>query len=367
MGVPAIQGLTWIMSLFALAVILSSHLRWRSWSEYRPPLRDAYTPRQDKQSMLIPAVSARPLRPEEQERKVLFLHVGKTAGTTIRCQFRLVLMETNCQKYFAEKEHRTELPNRTAISNRVVEVTHLWGHTYAYQNYTDFLVVLRNPVDRIESWWYYEQMMVRNGSFFAFGNSWYRALHGCYGNIGEMAEKGLRGDMRNRRIPANEKQGKPEGFTCEEISMACTAGDLPCMWHNYYNYEVYLENVLHWKEENTRPVRLDVIRGSHIWEDFDRINALWGGSPDLVIPANMRERNINNHKSTFSSKGRRNLCRALCREIVVYKTALKHASNLNEEEKIASSKEVDASCGGLDVDRECGTTFEYRNVKGKFY
>jgi hypothetical protein len=374
MGLPAIRGLVWIMSLFALVVVvLSSQLRWRSWSEYQPLLRDAddVTLRQDTQStmfMMTPAaVKARPLGPEEQERKVLFLHVGKTAGTTIRCQLKFVLMEDGCQKYFAKKEHRKDLPKPTAISNRVAEVTHLWGHAYAYQNYTDFLVVLRNPIDRIESWWHYERMLVRKSTFLAFGNAWYRALRKCYGDIGEMTEKGLGGDMRNRRIPVNEKQGKPQGFTCQEISMACIAGDLPCIMHNYYNYEVYLENVLHWKEENTRPVRLDVIRGNHLWEDFDQINTLWGGSPGLVIPANMRERNVNNHTSTLSDTGRRNLCLALCREIVVYKTTLKHASNLNEEEKIESSKEVDESCGGLDVDQVCGTTFEYRNAKSKYY
>jgi len=269
----------------------------------------------------------------------------------------------NCKRYFAQKAHKHEIPKETAISRRIHEVTHLWGHKNAYHNYTDFLVALRNPVDRIESWWYYEKRVVEEGGV---SNTWHRELHGCYDNFGVVAEQGLRTQVERRRFHKQETL-VAKNLTCEEVAMACVTGDAACLKHNYYNYEVYLENVLHWKEENSRPVRLDVIRGNHLWEDFERINTLWGGSPDLVIPENMRERNINNHKSTFSSKGRRNLCRALCREIVVYKTALKHASNLNEEEKIASSKEVDASCGGLDVDRECGTTFEYRNVKGKFY
>jgi hypothetical protein len=106
--------------------------------------------------------------------------------------------------------------------------------------------------------------------------------------------------------------------------MACVAGNVPC-----------LENVFHWKEENTRPVRFDVIPGNDLWEDFDRINTLWGSSPGLVISANMRERNVIKHTSALSDIGKRNLCLALCREIVVHKTTLKHASNLNEEEKSA--------------------------------
>ena len=302
-----------------------------------------------------------PLSATEQRRRVLFLHVGKTAGSTIRCQLQKRHMELNCNHYFAKKEHRHEKPNQTAISLRVNEVTHLWGHQHAEHNYTDFLVALRNPIDRIESWWYYEKSMVQNGTK---PNMWYQKLKGCYDNFEVVAEQGLRPQVARRRVYNSDKSWA-KFMTCEEVAMACVAGDVPCIFHNYYNYEVYLENVLHWKEENTRPVRLDVIRGNHLWEDFDRINTLWGGSPGLVIPANMRERNVNNHTSTLSDTGRRNLCLALCREIVVYKTTLKHASNLNEEEKIESSKEVDESCGGLDVDQVCGATFEYCNIKGK--
>ena len=53
---------------------------------------------------------------------------------------------------------------------------------------TEFLVALRNPIDRIESWWYYETSLVQKN--FSTPNMWYQKLKGCYDNFELFAEQG---------------------------------------------------------------------------------------------------------------------------------------------------------------------------------
>jgi hypothetical protein len=275
-----------------------------------------------------------------------------------------------------------------ALSKIHKQRVHLKDGQTLYSNFTQFLINVRNPVDRLISWYNYELKSFDKEPRWQTGGPAtdnFVNLRDCYpGGIDDIIRGGLLGDDV---AVAHHPTLTPS--QCADLSRRCLRGDVLCFGHNYYNYEVYGEDLLLRKGADvTRSgtgdnvnddddVRIDVIRSEHSMADFSRILQLWTDSAapvgEFVRGLYGRARTIEDyHKASRGGKYKivkdvpvtsaRALCGHICTELVTYKHLLRVADNLFEHEVQESYRELDDRCG-LIVDDVCGTSWTYRNVK----
>ena len=267
-----------------------------------------------------------------------------------------------------------------------------------------FLVPIRNPVDRLISWFHYErhwQTVKRT----RYSTSLYELIDPSRCNFTTVDELflGRHGDHNNNDdggavvAPPPEpseahrryRAGRPAIATpeyCYQLSRDCLSGAIPCYGHNFFNYEYYLEDILvrvlggvaagHGKDNDatttatttTNVPRIDVIRAERSWDDLNRTLSEWTGlpmTPDMdFFYLNRKPFEVDTHdqNKTVSPDAARSLCETICPELVAYTKIVKHAANLPPEEKTATFRELDATCG-VSVRAVCGKTFRYRRIR----
>ena len=115
-----------------------------------------------------------------------------------------------------------------------------------------YLVPVRNNVDRLISWYNYESYRSKNPNLVK--------LIECFPDANSLITNGLDSTVENDNQTFAE---------CKHYAKSCFTGQIPCYAHNYYNYEVYVEDLLHWKEchqhqnddcSRETEIRVDVIR-----------------------------------------------------------------------------------------------------------
>ena len=170
---------------------------------------------------------------------VLFVHVGKAGGTTIR--------ELNKKAYKLCKE-KDKLPSNTSTPyfctlSRMTphKYVHIGRRQDSYSNYSQFLVTVRNPIDRLVSWFYYsrtEKYLKKKPT---------PVLHSCYNTINDLVTATM---LPNKNLTGNEDY--PPYFhsttnNCVEVGRKCLMGEQKCKDHNFYNNEVYIEDLVYWR------------------------------------------------------------------------------------------------------------------------
>ena len=336
----------------------------------------------------------KPLAQNLQMEPVLFVHVGKAGGTTIH--------DMNKKAYKLCKE-KDKLPSNTSTpysctlsrmtpSKRV----HIWHRQDSYPNYSQFLVTVRNPIDRLVSWFYYSRTHRTTKPTTAS-----TTMHSCYNTINDLVTATM---LPNTNLTGNEDY--PPYFhnttnNCVEVGRKCLLGEKNCKQHNFYNNEVYMEDLVYWKscynKLNQQPqiadhndngqdhcvarnIRIDVIRQEYAEFDLFHVLKLWGVPPNITPETgfNYKAKNILAMKTTssrsknktlevspskyISPEGVRALCEAICPELLAYKSVVANADNLNSSDVVNAFQDLDDSCHVL-VDEICGTEFHYRNYK----
>ena len=94
-----------------------------------------------------------PLDPHLRKEPVLLVHVGKTAGSSIREMLNYAEMKCHYQRRnavsitmpcaLARVTHRQAQPSRKIKS----DVVHMWSNQDTYGNYKQYLIPVRNPID----------------------------------------------------------------------------------------------------------------------------------------------------------------------------------------------------------------------------
>jgi hypothetical protein len=281
------------------------------------------------------------------------------------------------------------------------KVVHLNRRLPSVSEYNHYLVPLRNLVDRLISWFYYEtgylkqpkEELVRRSRLVT-------KLMQCYQDANSLMTDGLAPIQRNT-TNGRQSQRRAQKNTeeeCRELARGCLTGEVPCYAHNFYNYEWYLERLLLWKgdyvdhpsdrirkpQRNRKggdDFRIDVVRVEHDVQDLNRTLHLWthglttNDHDSLVnlylqkrpnhlmldkIQATADKTQATAYDKFVGSQGLQNLCRRICPELVVYKKILYHADNLFDHEVQQSYDELDERCG-LNVDKVCGVDFYYRD------
>jgi hypothetical protein len=362
----------------------------------------------------IPKSIPKPLTREQSQQRRLFVHIGKAGGTSI--QVMVQKSATKCQELkMMQKQNKTKM-NRILDSKRddlddveaqtcaIAQIqskrVHLKVGQDKYSTYQQFLVNVRNPIDRLVSWYNYELQSFEKEPRWQTGgmaSDNFRNLKDCFPQgIGQIVQEGLL-DRSNNNVITTTRTTKLSFYECRQLAKSCLKGDIMCFGHNFYNYEVYGEDLLHWKTQNVkeRNIRIDVIRSEHSMEDFEKIVQLWTEpvvtniTPSRVLRSykltnfvrglygkmrtieqyQPKENSRKQHKAeipsinkTITQEAVTALCRWICVELVTYKHLLWEADNLNEQEARGSFEELDERCQ-LDVDATCGTSWEYRNIK----
>ena len=288
------------------------------------------------------------------ERNISFVHIGKAGGSSIGCNLA-------ASRRFVRKhcENRQMPVSLSAISIHVNCYTHWQGHMYCYDNNDSFLINVRNPVQRMASWFLYEH--VRNHEVNYKERNYHCGdlmLFSCFDTFQELAILGLQGD----RPPSNQKLRVGSNLTQQECShwaWAAVQGNIPASYHNAYNYEWYTHRIFRREKQITE---IFVLRAEHFEDDWTTIDQLLGGTG--VFPESMKSKQNSASKkelpvadSSVTNEGIRNLCRALCREIQIYKRILDNAVNLNTDNIAVSMEELRQTCpreADLTLIQECG-------------
>ena len=143
------------------------------------------------------------LKSKPKPRSITFLHVGKAGGSSVSCNIRASFKygKRHCPGY----EHGNKLKyaysprNDSAISKQVHCYVHYNERLYCYDN-PSFVVNVRNPIDRLISWYLYEH---RENWDVTVDHLTYpnrpkhcgqQMLFSCYPTLDSLATVGLAGD-----------------------------------------------------------------------------------------------------------------------------------------------------------------------------
>lgn len=188
-----------------------------------------------------------------------------------------------------------------------------------------YLMALRNPLHRIQSWFTYERPVKQAGAFYNLKKPLF--VDCPFSTINDLAEQGLRADGNATA-------------ECHDRAWAAISGTEMHMRHNYYNFGYYLGQ--------TPPnATLLAIRSEHLTEDWRSIERLIDGDEKSVDDEMFKHRNPshkNEEDKYLSDESKLLLCQALCQEIQTYKEILNRSINLSEEQVQESLTELAEEC-----------------------
>ncbi len=281
------------------------------WAQKVPPLRHFKPPR---------------------GKSICFVHVGKTAGSSIGCGlgFRL-----HCND---EKQY---IPGRLPKA-----ATHVF-HKDVYDcpdNSNFFLFVLRDPLERSRSAIAYgrpdidcdstkDRLCVQKKKIY---------LYCGFSSASELA------------MGLSKNGGSSE--ECKHRARDMLRGTNQYEGHLFYNYQYYFESIPH--------SNILVIRSEHMAEDWSGIETRLGGRlrDNITFPHQNSE--PKDPRDLVLGKAERILlCHELCVEIQYYKLILLHALNINETEYESSMKKLQVSCPNEAKLQQCN--FDTPNITQK--
>jgi hypothetical protein len=295
--------------------------QFKKWEGYR---RDV--PLWMQKNVTLMAQLEHPPDVVPDDKRICFVHVGKTAGTTLACYFGFLY-----DKCVRDGEEIKMAPG--LLPQYTTHLTHTGFNDCTDHHFEYYLFVLRNPLHRIQSWFTYELPINGNGGSYRQKKQ-KRLFDDCeYGTLSDLGEKGLEG-MRNKTTG--------DASLCQIRAWMAIQGMVGYSTHNKYNFAYYLDEV----EAVVPDPKIAVIRTEHLEEDWNGLEkGLLSGSP--TIDVKFPRKNASPKRSQdleLSERARQNLCDALCEEIQVYKKLLHRSVNLDAEAIQVSLNELKESC-----------------------
>jgi len=280
------------------------------------------------------------------------VHVGKAAGTKIR------------QVIEAMRRHK----KGSRLSDAFIAELHIGANiSNKTEKYNTFLFTLRNPLDRIVSWFYYERERLiqslksqrgRNKKCRKRFHNIAENNSGCFHDVDEFANSIF--------APHNQETEILTGSGCQKLAFEVAGGQIRCEAHNHFNYEFYtrITKVL---GESSADYPILAIRREYLAQDWNKLEIAFGtqhntNTKERFLIFNETSRNARtssngNAETLLSDTGRQNLCTVLCMEIQVYKYLLLKAQNLDTSETRQSISEVIKLCPKETFEiRACPTT-----------
>ena len=225
------------------------------------------------------------------------------------------------------------------------------------RHYDYYLVVLRHPLKRLQSWFTYERPVGVNQPSFAGIGRYKREkqlyLECDFHTLNELGEKGLSNQTQDfSATPLPQKLTRTEEmlFNSDEYASVCQfrasmaiQGKVGYASHNKYNFRHYLDLIE--SKHGPKPT-LAAIRTEHLEKDWKSLEEdLLHGQKNLNVSFGHMNKSKKDAKDEYlSPTALRNICRELCGEIQVYKVLLQRAVNLNDDDYATSLAELAESC-----------------------
>ena len=313
---------------------------------------------------------------QHQHSPICLVHLGKTAGSTITCLMNRTVQtsgkgNSQCssddffQKSSSSSSSSSQSSSLSTVARHVTHRVHL--EPAPVDDFDAFLLTLRNPLDRIISWYFYlhphypPPKLARHQDGC---HGYHEFFQECWPTLQAFTNVGLapiQSTTTGSSYQTKDSKSQPQPAlsridNCQKLAWEMATGQRHC-WHNYWNYNRTYSPLL----VVDVPKTIYTIRTEHMWEDWNKLNAmlLQGGNEsdrtqqqDLVAKSQTApEPRIHKNQfhlvganRTLDVLGRNNLCRALCHEIQIYKQLLSRASNLCDGEREQSLAELFQSC-----------------------
>lgn len=270
----------------------------------------------------------------QKDRRIIYLHLGKTGGTSLDTRFR-----SNCQ-WYNNRQIQTRcfdnLREDTKLSELVINTFHMsmraFNRKYLNHNSEEksYLISIRNPIARIVSAFNYEHPKNKG-----WGPPVQRNF---YNNCFDTFPKLMNGVSNGTATD------------CSETAIQVLRGEGPHqisghMYWNLYHHASYIPETS----------EVFVIRTENLWDDFNDLDRQLGGNAT-----------VENHKADYGSSNfvvksgvsfpdgspeMIQLCCILQVETSTYQTVLLRALNLNEQQKQQTLDVVYRQCGA-DIESE---------------
>ena len=354
MGTQARVALAVIVGFVALLVVLNLHssVLLRSQDPAIVALYASLLPEDHPQMQNVLSHVRR-----KRRRNVVLIHVGKTGGETVRhtlkvtCQMRQNPEQKGlCHELFS---NHTE----SELSRHTIGTLHCdqLSPPDCLDPATTLLWTIRNPVDRIVSWFYYmnpancnpvedyySTACNTNRTIVATlkkkdkkGSQWAAKFFGCFRQINTFASSLY-----------YSTDSSVDG--CSQIAWRTLAGRASTSsGHAYYNYAYYWNRTL---GSNHGENEVWVIRTESLWHDMAQIEDIFKVRNRASHEPLMNQRNVTHgseghrQRETLSRPNRQHLCCALGHELAIYRDLLQRESNLDEPEKRRTLHRLDQQC-----------------------
>jgi len=274
------------------------------------------------------------------------MHVGKAGGSTIGCMLGFLI---HCGD--DDKTNYQSVPSLLAATT---------AHSFHRGVYdcsdeaANYLFVIRNPLARALSAFNYAKPDLSEKHPFSKKYKDKEIYVDCdFWTLNDLAERGL---VKGNNGASDE---------CKDRAKKALLGTENNLVHWFYNYQFYYESM-------PPDANIVVIRNEHIVDDWNAVETLLGGDADFTqehVPVN-NAREKKPEEVYLSDAAKVVLCETLCNEIQVYKTILKRALNIKNEQYVQSMQELVTSCPKEAMEESCADdmpdiSLKVEKAKGK--
>jgi Sulfotransferase family len=310
-------------------------------------------------------LSSNPSVPQHRhtDKEICFVHVGKTAGSTLAC--KLGFLYGPCRSAARNRNETMLAMARGTLPRSTTHIIHNQYNDCQHHDFDYYLFVVRDPLQRIQSWFNYE---------LPYDNDEYdtatKRINHDYNLDVHRAGTGQR--LRHLYFTTREEQKRPLFIDCEfdtlnklgevgldqthqsRISDVChlravdaIVGNVGYSTHNYYNFGYYWNAVRQRHKDADANVSLLVIRTEHLTNDWRSVEeTILDGPRGLNVTFDsIRHASPKRPEAiSLSAIAQERICAALCHEIQIYKSLLQNAVNLHLSDVEESMKELQNSC-----------------------
>jgi hypothetical protein len=307
-------------------------------------------------------------------RNILFVHVGKAGGETIKS-----ILSAGCRSRKNKRrkaECLEQLPNST-ISDTIQSYFHCFSMPPGAANYsTSYLYNLRHPVDRAVSWYHYiapqncRQHKAPNSVACSTASAiyqnpvdgWEAEFFGrCFPTVEDWAQ--ALAVPKTTSLPtaiSNSSSSNHTHTDCSQLAWSSLAGNIDVNKYNVaahmvFNFQYYTQKTI-----GLFPTKeVLVVRTESLWQDLGDLDRLLGGDGAFGdLHGSSVTHGSENHKNrrSISESGAKLLCCALQDELNIFRDLMHRATNLDEKTKLESSLKTVVRCGAEsweDLEKEC--------------
>ena len=298
-----------------------------------------------------------------ENRSIAFVHVGKAGGLTVRRSTSLACGVEDQAKDCID----SQFPANAILSRQLKYYLHMHGYRpFQMEEATSYLVVLRNPVDRLISSYRYSHPANCRGDLRMAPLKPY----GCYLQDMVRTPGQLEWRVHTRCFPSPGMEDfaqsvlspYPSNFNvshlsnyslefqiatptvCRGLAHRMIRGygpDRPNP-HMYYNYEYYMDRTVNLYPEK----EVFGVRTEYEWEDLRNLDIAIGGTGVFRGQGKHLSHGSEIYfPSPLSTEAYYKLCCVLEREIAMYQELMLRVQNLNDTEKQEAIDSVRDKCG----------------------